>query len=250
MGVVRAVVHLHRQHGDGGRLSLRLSPSTGVMALTALLVTACASGTPAPSATVTPTPTVVPTTGTPTPAPTVGAPGPAVLAAVAAATPTGTVVFVLVRNDATPRTAVTVTATANSSNGRAAVSGRAAIAVLAAGEVEATTVRVAVPSGDEIASVAAEVQGVAAASPPPADPLTVSGATFSDDPVSPAVGVTVAATTTTRAAVVAVCYQGTTVVGGGVLVSEVIHAPGPQLVRLQAALTAAPTSCQGYAYPD
>jgi hypothetical protein len=175
--------------------------------------------------------------------------GPIVVATVAAPTPTGTVVFVVVANDSTPRAPVTVTASAASSNGKATITGRALIWTLPAGGTAAAMVKLSVPADDNIGAVTATVAGTAAANPA-INPLSVAGASFVFDPIQPAVNVTVSATMPRAAVVLAVCYQGGTVIGGGVAQVATVRPGPPTTLSLAAALAQTPTSCTGYAYPE
>jgi hypothetical protein len=155
-------------------------------------------------------------------------------------------VFVVVVNDSTPRAPVTVSASAVSSNGRATVTGQSVIGALAAGETEAAMVRLAIPADDTVATVRATATGSPAAGA--INPLTVSSASFTSDPIEPMVNVTVSAIAPTAAVVLAVCYQGPAVVGGGVAQSALVRAGAPMILRLAAALTENPATCRGFAY--
>jgi hypothetical protein len=171
---------------------------------------------------------------------------PAVVASVAAATPSGTVVFVVVANDSTPRVDVRVTAAANSSNGQAQVTGSATISALAAGETEAAMVRLTVPANDTIGTVTAAAGGTSTAGP--VNPLTITGAVFTPDAIEPMIDVTMSATQAVTAQVVAACYVGTTLIGGGVAATATVQPRTTKTVRLSAALSQTPTSCRGFAY--
>lgn len=193
------------------------------------------AGSSATAATSTPSPTATPV-GT----------GPTVVATAAAATPSGTVVFVVVTGDATPRAAVHVMVSAASSNGRATVTGQSTISELAAGATQAAMVRLQVPANDTIGSISAAVTGTATTAPMPG--LKATGAAFVPDAIEPGVDVTVTSPDAVSAEIVAVCYQGTALIGGGVAMVAHVRAGGSVTYRLAAALSETPTSCTGYAY--
>ncbi len=194
------------------------------------------------------------TSGAPSASSTAGSTTPAAPASVtvvathAAATPSGTVVFVVLSNSATPRSAVGIGVMATSANGRPPLSGRATLASIAANATEAVMIRLSVPAGDSIGAVTASVTDIGL-SPPSANPFTAGTASFVADPIAPTIDVQVSAATTAAASVLAVCYQGTILVGGGIAQSVTVGAERPTTVQLVAALTDTPTVCRGFAHP-
>jgi hypothetical protein len=216
-----------------------------------LLVVGCSSATPphvatqsAPSTTTLAAPTA--TVSTPTSQ--VVSQTVRVVAVHASATAAGTVAFVVVSNDGTPRAPVIVSVTAASSNGRAPVAAHTAIPVLGADETGAAMVKLAVPADDIVSVVTATATGAPTALGG-AGPLSVNGAVFATDPILPTVNVTVSTSAQVAATVLAVCYSSGALIGGGVLQSTTLH-PGPPLtLRLNAAVTETPTRCLGFAYP-
>lgn len=216
----------------------------------AMLAAACDSSHPAPTSSRSTGAATAPTSPSATPAPTQSTPiEPTVVATAAAPTPTGTVVFVVVANDSTPRGPVTVTATATSSNGKPPVGGHTVMTTLAPMATAAAMVRLSIPSDDNIGAVTATVTGAAVASAA-TNPVTVAGASFVSDPRQPTVNVTVSATVQRVATLLAVCYQGNTAIGGGVAQVATLRPGPPTSLSLAAALTQTPTSCVGYAYPS
>ena len=212
------------------------------------IVTGCGSSTPATrSSTSTPTsPALSELPATPTASASAPPTAPAVLGTVAAATPSGTVAFVVVGNDATPRGPVTVTVAAASSNGHATVTGDATIPALASGATEAAMVRLAVPPDDTIGAVTSTASGAPADGA--ADPVTVTSAVFTPDAIEPTVDITVTSTVSTTAELVAACYQGATLIGGGVATTVSVAKDASTTFRLAAALSQTPTDCRGFAY--
>jgi hypothetical protein len=71
---------------------------------------------------------------------------------------------------------------------------------------------------------------------------------FTSDAIEPTVNVMLSSTQTVPAEVVAVCYQGTTLIGGGLATTTTVRAGAPTMLRLTAALSQSPTSCNGYAH--
>lgn len=216
-----------------------------------LLVSGCSSATPlhvatqsAPSTTRLATPTA---TGS-TPESQVVSLTVRVVAVHASATATGSVAFVVVSNDGTPRAPVTVSVTAASANGRAPVAAHAAIPVLGADETGAAMVKLAVPADDIVSVVTATATGAPSAVGG-ADPISVNSAVFATDPILPTVNVTVSTNAQVAATVLAVCYSGSALIGGGVLQSMTLHPGPPFTLRLNAAVTETPTRCLGFAYP-
>ena len=204
------------------------------LAIPLALLVGCDSAAAPGRSTSHPTPAPTQTPFTPSASPSTAAGGPAVVATVAAATPSGTVIFVVVTNDSTPRVGVSVTVGATSSNGQATVTGTATISALAAGETEATMVRLTVPPNDTIGAVTSAASGTPA--PAQVDPLTVAGAVFVPDAIEPTLDITVSATEVVAAKVVAACYQGTTLIGGGVETTVTVQPGAHTTLRLAAAL--------------
>jgi hypothetical protein len=172
-----------------------------------------------------------------------------VVATGAAASPTGTLVFVVVDNaGAAAVSGVQVNAVAQSASGGAALNGQAVIPNLAAGEKQAAVISLTVPSGDALGAITASAHpgGVSAYT----NPLTATGAQFINDPISPSISVSVSsASSVSSAVVVAVCWSGSTVVGGAMKQHVAVAAGSAHTVTMEAALTTVPSSCTGYARP-
>jgi hypothetical protein len=176
--------------------------------------------------------------------------GVTVVATGAAASPTGTLVFVVVDNASpVPVSNVAVTAVAASGNGGAPLQGNTVITNLGSGESQAAVIPLTVPSGDSLGAVTASAHAIGQSTY--RNPLLASAARFIADPISPSISVSVAATTSVSSAViVVVCWAASTIVGGAIKRGVAVAAGGAQTVTMQAALTTAPDSCSGYARPE
>lgn len=225
-----------------------LTASACGLALTGCGSSAAPSPTPTASGSVS-TGATVTTEAAPTPSPTPPITGVTVVATGAAASATGTLAFVVVNNTTASATgAVQITVVAKSSNGHAPVQGSAVIPNVGVGESQAAVVALTIPSGDSIGALTAtsRTNGTAAY----VNPLASTGARFVNDPINPTVSVSVIASSSVRSAtIVAVCWKGTVVVGGGMKQGVAVASGGAQSISVPAALTAAPSSCTGYARP-
>jgi hypothetical protein len=230
-------------------MRLRSWPFVVVVLVVLVGVSGCSStspasptsrGSPASSATAAPpTPSATPATG-----------GVTVVATGAAASPTGTLVFVVVDNPSpAAASAVAINATAASANGGAPLHASALIPNLAAGERQAAVIPLTVPSGDSLGPITATAQ--AAGESTYTNPLTATQARFINDPINPSISVSVATVTSVpHAAVVAVCWVGANIVGGAINGDLAVPAGAAKTVTMQAALTSVPGSCSGYARPN